>query len=67
MTFPDRVHVLRHYKNEVWEGIVVGQIRSSNGRLIILCESIGKEFKFFASDPSHLEIKDEEAKGHRNL
>lgn len=58
MTFPIRAHVLRYYKNEVWEGIVLSEIRMPEGNLGIVCQSIGKEFKIFISDPGHLEIKE---------
>lgn len=58
MTFPLRTQVLRPYKNEIWEGIVMGEFRTPEGRLMIVCESVDKEFKMFVSDPSHLRIKD---------
>lgn len=58
MTFPLRAHVLRHYKNETWEGIVVGSFRATDGHIYVVCEAIGKEFKQFVSDPSHLKMKE---------
>lgn len=57
MSFPIRSHVLRHYKNEIWEGIVLSTIRLPDGNQGIVCQAIGKEFKLFVSDPSHLEVK----------
>ena len=57
MTFPARTHVLRYYKNEIWEGIVLSEFRTKDGHIRIVCEALGKEFKLFISDPSHLEIK----------
>ena len=62
MTFPNLARVTRRHKDEIWEGIVIGEFRTPEGHLYIVCESLHKEFKIFVSDPSHLRIKNENTK-----
>lgn len=50
--------VLRNYKNEIWEGEVVGQLLIE-GHVNVVCKAYNKEFKMFVTDPKNLRIKDE--------
>ena len=57
--FHTRDRVIRRYNSEVWQGVVLGTVQTTDGRVSVVCEAIGKEFKIFVSDPFHLEFYNE--------